>query len=398
MPWLRRTGRIAIACVLGIVSGCDSGADVSPTFTVRDSAGVRIVVSDRPIWSGDAAWKLSIEPDVEVGVFEGDDQYQLDRVMGVTRLSDGRIVVLNGGDSQLRFYDDSGEFLKAVAGAGDGPGELNRPTGLIRQAGDTLLVAMRAGWESSWFTGQGEFVTRGLLDVARRGEVLDSLWGCPIRPGLLPDGTLVLCFGSGPDRDQQGFFSGASHWLVRMPYDVSWIDTVGAGNYPDAPFGIAGMTAVTAGGDPQDVFVGDAGSFEIGVIRDRQGRVGSIRYPEGLREAGPSDHRAYDSLLNEFPPALRSRYLGSGSRPSRMPGFRNLHYDPEGYLWVVQYRAPWEVERHSALVFRVDGPLMGTVELPLGFEITEIGPDYVLGIWRDDLEVEYVRLYGLERS
>ena len=37
---------------------------------------------------------------------------------------------------------------------------------------------------------------------------------------------------------------------------------------------------------------------------------------------------------------------------------------------------------------------MGRPHPPVGFEI---GEDYVLGLWRDELGVEYVRMYGLER-
>ena len=32
-----------------------------------------------------------------------------------------------------------------------------------------------------------------------------------------------------------------------------------------------------------------------------------------------------------------------------------------------------------------------------GIPIVEIGDDYILGVWRDELDVEYVRMYGLEK-
>jgi hypothetical protein len=37
------------------------------------------------------------------------------------------------------------------------------------------------------------------------------------------------------------------------------------------------------------------------------------------------------------------------------------------------------------------------VEAPEGLQITDSGPDYILGIARDDQDVEYVRLYRMER-
>lgn len=42
---------------------------------------------------------------------------------------------------------------------------------------------------------------------------------------------------------------------------------------------------------------------------------------------------------------------------------------------------------------------MAGVDVPeTVFEIYEIGVDYVLGLWKDDADVEHVRMYRLERS
>ncbi len=57
-------------------------------------------------------------------------------------------------------------------------------------------------------------------------------------------------------------------------------------------------------------------------------------------------------------------------------------------------------------VFAPDGTWLGSVELPPGLErgfiqyqapYMEIGTDYVLGVWRDELDVQYVRMYRLNR-
>ena len=38
---------------------------------------------------------------------------------------------------------------------------------------------------------------------------------------------------------------------------------------------------------------------------------------------------------------------------------------------------------------------MGTVEMPTEFQPFEIGENYVLGVWTDDLGVEYVQTYAM---
>ena len=49
-------------------------------------------------------------------------------------------------------------------------------------------------------------------------------------------------------------------------------------------------------------------------------------------------------------------------------------------------------------VFDSIGTLLGEVEAPLGFEPYHIGDDFLLGTWRDELDVEYVRLYSLHKK
>jgi hypothetical protein len=46
-------------------------------------------------------------------------------------------------------------------------------------------------------------------------------------------------------------------------------------------------------------------------------------------------------------------------------------------------------------VFDVDGRRIATVELPERFNLMDAGADYVLGVWRDDLDVEHVQAFEL---
>jgi len=42
--------------------------------------------------------------------------------------------------------------------------------------------------------------------------------------------------------------------------------------------------------------------------------------------------------------------------------------------------------------------MVGSVILPDAFRVFEIGDDYILGRYADELGVEYLRLFGLTRS
>jgi hypothetical protein len=92
---------------------------------VRDSAGVRIVENARPVWAPAEALRLSLSPALVIGT-RPEPSYELSRVAGAARLSDGRIVIADGGSLQLRFFDSQGVFSNAVGGPGEGPGEFRR--------------------------------------------------------------------------------------------------------------------------------------------------------------------------------------------------------------------------------------------------------------------------------
>jgi hypothetical protein len=79
---------------------------------------------------------------------------------------------------------------------------------------------------------------------------------------------------------------------------------------------------------------------------------------------------------------------------STMPVYSGLLVDLEGNVWVRDY-LPEPAPATSWQVFDPEGRWLGAVELIAGLEVTEIGPDYVLGVLRDDYEVEYVRLHRL---
>ena len=48
-------------------------------------------------------------------------------------------------------------------------------------------------------------------------------------------------------------------------------------------------------------------------------------------------------------------------------------------------------------VFDPEGRLLGTVVTPEDFAPKHIGDDFVLGVWKDEVDVERVRLYPLEK-
>ena len=96
--------------------------------------------------------------------------------------------------------------------------------------------------------------------------------------------------------------------------------------------------------------------------------------------------KRYNATLDAFP------------LPESFPAFSALEVDALGYLWVREYNLPGDEDRALWAVFDPEGLVQGFVETPPGLVIYEIGEDYILGKMQDELGVEYVHLWGLERS
>lgn len=166
----RVKGAGAVFGLAVLTTGCgDSGA--APTYTVRDSAGVRIVESTVPAWRGDEGWRLGTEPSLRIGVVDGPEELQFMRIVGARRLADGRIVVVDAGAAQVRFYDSAGRFIDAYGGQGSGPGEFRSISWAGPYRGDSLAV---------WDTGARRLTVIDLQ--SREGRMLQIESDRAVRP------------------------------------------------------------------------------------------------------------------------------------------------------------------------------------------------------------------------
>jgi len=83
--------------------------------------------------------------------------------------------------------------------------------------------------------------------------------------------------------------------------------------------------------------------------------------------------------------------------PDVLPWFDRLMVDSQGLLWARMFL--WKRNQRSRwVVFRSDGKALGVAEAPSDLEILYIGREYVLGLRRDYLGVEYVARHRLRRS
>ncbi len=396
-------GIFGLFIAAAFLAGCDAGD--RQTFTVRDSAGV-VIAENRVAPPEPGAFALSPEPVVQIGAVDGEDAYLFSRVRGAVRLSDGRIAVLDDRAGEVRIFDAAGRHVRTLGRKGEGPGEFDTASFLGRLPGDTLVVVDTPRRRINFFHP----------DAGYLGSVTssDDAAGYLLVAGMFGDGTLVE-FHTVFDSDQpEGY--------ARRPVEYQTVGRDGAvvhelGTYPgyesvlamvsegDQTFAMTGQApfgkqpAVAVGGER--FFFGSQDTWEIRVL----GRDGSLerlirwdRAPEPVTAAQVDEfveNLVSDMGDNNLARRYR-RFYADAPAPETHPAYGDLFVDRLGWLWVQEYRVDPEAPDHWT-VLDPDGRVAGAAELPADFRILDIGRDYVLGRWVDDMGVSYVRLYRLTR-
>ena len=84
--------------------------------------------------------------------------------------------------------------------------------------------------------------------------------------------------------------------------------------------------------------------------------------------------------------------------PETMPAYGSVKVDALGNVWVATYSWRSEDRAGAWTVFDSEGRMLGVVDVPGGGIVRDIGEDYLIGVWRTDLDVEQVRMYRLFRN
>ena len=392
------------ALVFGL--GC-RGDSRAASVQVRDSAGVEVVFNTGPLTQVPAVWTVNADPILSIGAVEGEEAYQFLGIAGAHRLSDGRIGVVNAGSREVRFYDARGSHLATVGGRGGGPEEFEAPA-MAGSIGDTLIIVDRAYHRLTFvhpdagFVGLarvsdevggflnpvgtlagGRSVFGGAFDMRRIGELHNGMNRAhTYYRACNPDGSLAVDFG---DKVGAEFF-------------IRDLEAGGQESRPAlVPFGR--MPVATA--SSSHLYFSDQDTWEVEVHAADGTLVRLIRqeWEPVPVEQQHAERYIEDVVAREGDPegARRMReYLRRIPVPGHFPPFADLLADRLGYLWVEDYPTPG-TEDSRWTVFNSEGVRTARVTLPPRFNPIEIGADYILGLGWDELRVEYIRMYALER-
>jgi len=402
----RATVLVAVASLVA----CDSepAPAVGESYTIRDSAGVTIITNHRPAWQPGADWRIDSEPYLVIGEVEGDPP-EMFVSPTARRLCDGRLLVSEQGERELRLFAADGQWQWTAGGRGDGPGEFKSLQDTEVLPGDTILVFDRPARRASWFDSMGEFIRSvrfpdGSMPVpGNGGAVLDrETWmfqarlEVPDSAGLDRWQNEILLVGDNGER-------GTTLDTLTTLLSHVW----SRGNYAmfvGLPFF---ARPILAAGNSR-AYVSDATSWSFRVF-DPAGRLESVI----IRDWSPSPvteedvkeriarQRKWGEDRNESTERKKAHFdlLEKGARMSAVkPAVADAFVDRAGNLWTLDWTMPERgYPERQYNVFDPRGVWLGPVTVPAGVRISEVGEDYMLGTVGDDLGILRVHAYRLTK-
>lgn len=389
-------------------AACDRPQQAAAHPAVRDSAGIEIIESPQPLWRETDQWRLAAEPALRLGHGE-DPAHQFAGIRSAVRLRDGGIVVADGGSEEIRIFDADGRHRNTAGGKGGGPGEF-RSLRWVGLHGDSIVSYDSGGRRVSVFTGAGAFVRSVPLEETPELTLVQPM-------GVLHSGVLMVrpVMGSG-----LGFGTAERFDSVRFyGYDIATGDRVSEiGPFPGTesfmlaegapgrdgwqmgmslPFG----RALVADVNGDHLYIGTGHAPQIELYRHGRDLSAIIRWDSPVRPVTRNDIARFRAAFrgdgSSGPWSRRQeRLLDAIPHPETAAPYSELRVDDEGRIWVAESRVGGDDPRWH--VFDRQGRWLGRVSTPASLKIYRIGADWILGGTRDELDVEQVVLYRIERS
>jgi hypothetical protein len=371
--------------VLG-ASGC--GPSRPPRVTVTDSAGVRITLSAataRTFAVVDTPAVLSL------GGADATGPTQFATIRGVYVDHRGTVWVADGQSDEVRLFHPDGSHWKTLGGPGEGPGEFESLRLLGGFRGDSVAVWDDAQGRLTVLDADGNvarIVNAGGEDqyppnafrVFANGTVLARIRPVlrvgPPEPGTVIPDTAVFArvdYTKGSSTQEGG--APAPKWLWTGHSQIPIPFTVNPG------FDVSG----------EDVHTTSGTVFRIRVFRD-----GRLVESYGLdRDPAPvtdEERRDYADLFVDDTSPRGKEYLAvlrDPHVPTKLPAYRSLVVADDGTVWAERYQ-------HGTFdVYGPDRAFLGQVTVPV--QLAQVESSRLVGVWRDDMNVEHVRIYRFRR-
>ena len=330
-------------------------------------------------------------------VFEVGADPTLNGVVGARLLEDGSLVVANGGNAEVLWFDGTGRPVRTVGRRGDGPGEYQKITAVLEGPAGGVLVYDARHDRITALDENGQLVGTHALSsgslavdlvpltvlsdgsvVAVQGEIRVFASG-----GAVRDSTPLLRSDStGVQVDTAGFWKGKEWYYARTSRGVARLP-VGFGR--DVAYAGRRGRAVLCSTD----------SLDVTVIGEDLQVVMRVRAPARSRPVSGADATAWQADLSErmrtAPPEVQAMAKEIPAYET-YPDIEGIGVSDHGAVWIGLRSTPGSKE-DEWIVVSPDGRDIRTTELPKGSRVLDVRGSNVAVLHRDRLDQEFVTVF-----
>ncbi len=345
------------------------------------------------------AWRIVEPATLSIGSRDAEGPELFGYVAGVLRQSSGNIIVADGKALELRLFSPMGRFLGTIGRKGAGPGEFQQIAQIGRCAGDSIFVYDPSLFRMSVFDPQGKYV-RG--DDIREWTPDDlppyDFWCHPAGVMAFVHRTFEPPKTQGPLRHNVQIslviHNDSSVILGTFPASEMYFKPPSAG-----PRHLGKQTTVAVGANSAYVGTGDA--FEVLQFSLSGQRMAAVRESRATKPVTEAQIAAYISEFirrrqGKVNTSRYQQYFRELEWPKTYPAYGRLLVDGADNLWIQEYPIPG-IDTREWTIFGRSARRIARVTLPKDFNLLEAGNDWVLGVWRDEFDVDYIRLYHITK-
>jgi hypothetical protein len=410
--------------ISGATLGCNrESAGDDAALTIADSAGITIATNAADAAALRPVFSVHSEPRLRIGVQDGAQELMFSRIRGVVRLDDGRIAVANGQPVEIRVFKPRGEFATRLGGQGAGPGEFQSLSRLFAGAGDTLLAVNMPRFQLLRFSVASGYVGMSAIQRDSIDAHLLSMTAAEGTAEYLRDGSFVIAATSPSNGPSDGSQFPTGELFRRQTTEV-WVSGDRSRSLVLGTIGDIQQMFIDIGGGRRTAEIPPSSRWgkhaidaratrycsagnEIPEVRciDDRGRRLIIRWaqadvptPAEEIERWRAGVRAGAARPGSGTSAqVAERIISAMIIPPTRPPIGTVVIDSEGRILVSgpDLVAPEGGSRYR--VFSPRGELLGFADLPR-IGLAQMGPDYLLGVTRNDDGVEFVVMHDVTRA
>ena len=385
-------GALALATASCGRDAAPRAATESRAVEVTDSGGVMVVELGR-------VEDLSV-PQLTPTLLHSTSQkgIELFRVTAAVLLDGGGVALANSGAHEVLLLADDGSVDNRAGRRGEGPGEFEEITALVRSPDGFLVYDARMGrmneftesgdFATSWSFGSGSsFVDLKPLARGTEGETLSVVGESRVfyPDGVKRDTTPLLMFRQ-PEGDPDTLaLLPAAEW--------SYHSIPGGGGIR---FEVGFGRDVVAFGREDRVVVGETESLDLSVYRTDGTRTRRICGDGGGAEVSADEVSAWRAEELAKRAGLPLEFVAAVEtvpHNETFPALETAVLGPGEMVWIGLPARPGD-ETRAWLVIGPDGQARGRMDLPAAARVLAVGADRFVLVRRDELEVEDVRVYA----